>query len=80
MLTFYRIVKALVDQRRIEASGTEETERRLFNGVGWLALGTKLGAIETVIGFADGGFGLFFTRRLLRLLARACLTIGVIKG
>ena len=39
-----------------------------------------LGAIETVIGFAVGGYGVVLSRRILRLLSRASLCIGVIKG
>lgn len=45
-----------------------------------MTTGIKLGAIETVIGFAPMGFGGAFTRRIIRLLARACLAIGVVKG
>ena len=45
-----------------------------------MAIGVILGAVETGVGFASGSFGLFFTRRLLRLLGRACLTIGIAKG
>lgn len=55
-------------------------EAHLFRGLGWIVAGMKLGAIETVIGFAHGGFGVAFTRRVLRLLAHACLIIGIVKG
>ncbi len=42
--------------------------------------GLKLGAIETVVGFAHTSFSGALIRRVLRLLARACLCIGVVKG
>ncbi|KAI1792807.1 hypothetical protein LXA43DRAFT_317147 [Ganoderma leucocontextum] len=80
-IAFYRLVRALSHQRTLDASQQEkEMEAHLFRGLGWIVAGMKLGAIETVIGFAQGGFGIAFTRRLLRLLAHACLVIGIIKG
>lgn len=45
-----------------------------------MAAGIKLGAVESVIGFAAGDFGLTLTRRILRMLGRALLTIGIVKG
>ena len=80
-IAFYRLMKALSHQRSLESSQTEkEMEAHLFRGLGWIVAGTKLGAIETVIGFASGGFGIVFTRRVLRLLGRGCLIIGMVKG
>jgi hypothetical protein len=52
----------------------------LMRGTGWIAGGIKLGAIETVIGFAQGGFGGALTRRLLRLFSRLAIVIGLIRG
>ncbi|KAF8065297.1 hypothetical protein FPV67DRAFT_1388590, partial [Lyophyllum atratum] len=75
---FYRLIKALLNQRRIETASADEAH--LFKGIGWITGGLKLGAIETVIGFAAGGFGSSMTRRIIRLLARACLCIGLVKG
>ena len=78
---FYRLVQAAVDQRRIDITAHgNDNERHLFNGIGWITLGIKLGTIETIVGFASGDFGLVLTRRILRFLGRACLIIGVIKG
>lgn len=74
------MVKAFVSQRRIEDAGAADHEAILFRGIGWMTLGTKLGAVETVIGFAEQGFATSIFRRILRLLSRACLTIGVVKG
>ncbi|THV06859.1 hypothetical protein K435DRAFT_415048 [Dendrothele bispora CBS 962.96] len=76
--SFFRLVKAFLHQRSIEASDTDE--RHFFKGIGWIAGGYKLGAIETVVGFAQGGFGGAFTRRILRFLSRAFLVIGLTKG
>ncbi|PIL28974.1 hypothetical protein GSI_09021 [Ganoderma sinense ZZ0214-1] len=80
-IAFYRLVRALSHQRTLDASQQEkEMEAHLFRGLGWIVAGMKLGAIETVIGFAQGGFGIALTRRILRLLSHACLIIGIVKG
>ncbi|KAJ7172996.1 hypothetical protein C8R43DRAFT_978153 [Mycena crocata] len=75
---FYRLVRAFVDQRRIETTSTDQAH--LIRGIGWITGGFKLGAVETVIGFANGGFGGALTRRIIRFLARAFLIIGIVKG
>lgn len=81
-VAFLRLIKAFINQRRIETSsdGGSEQEVHLFNGLGWMAGGIKLGALDAVIGFAGGGYGGAITRRILRFLSRACLVIGVVKG
>jgi hypothetical protein len=78
VLTFYQLLRVFIDKRRIETSGSDEAH--LFHGIGWIAGGIKLGAIETVVGFAPAGFGGAITRRILRLLGRGCLIIGIVKG
>jgi hypothetical protein len=75
---FFRIAKAFIVQRRIETTSSDQAY--FFKGIAWIAGGLKLGAIETVIGFAQGGFGGALTRRILRFLSRAFLCIGIIKG
>jgi len=75
---FYRLIKAFIDQRRIETSSSDRNH--LFKGIGWITGGLKLGAIETIIGFAQGSFGAALTRRMLRFLARAFICIGLVKG
>lgn len=77
---FYRIIMALVNQKRIDASTGNDQEAHLFNGIGWMTVGIKFGAIESVVGFALGEFGVPLTRRILHMIGRACLIIGVIKG
>ncbi|KAG6917368.1 hypothetical protein DXG01_002833 [Tephrocybe rancida] len=77
-LAFYRLVRAILNKRRIETTSSDEAH--LLNGIGWITGGLKLGAIETVIGFAANGFGSAITRRIMRLLSRASLVIGLIKG
>ena len=77
---FLRLVKAFLNQRQIDTAAGGDNEVQLFNGSGWVAGGIKLGAVEAVIGFAQGGFGEALTRRILRFLGRACLIIGVLKG
>jgi len=78
VLTFYQLLRVFIDKRRIETS--ESDEAHFFHGIGWIAAGIKLGAIETVIGFAPAGFEGAITRRILRLLGRGCLIIGIVKG
>lgn len=80
-MAFYRLIKAIINQKRIDSTeGGNDREAHLINGIGWVSAGLKFGAIETVIGFAPGIFGTAITRRILRLLGRGCLTIGVVKG
>lgn len=75
---FFRVVKALLSQRNIETTSSDRAH--LFRGIAWIAGGLKLGAIETVVGFAQGSFGIALTRRILHFLSRACLCIGIVKG
>ncbi|KAJ3505516.1 hypothetical protein NLJ89_g7374 [Agrocybe chaxingu] len=75
---FFRLFQAITHQRRIEAK--DEDKAHLIKGIGWISAGAKLGALETVVGFAGGGFGVVMTRRLMRMLSRACLIIGIVKG
>ncbi|THH30486.1 hypothetical protein EUX98_g3697 [Antrodiella citrinella] len=78
---FLRLVKAFLNQRQIDITDRgADNQAHLFNGLGWIAAGIKLGAVEGLIGFAAGGFGEALTRRILRFLGRACLIIGVLKG
>ncbi|KAI0372424.1 hypothetical protein BV20DRAFT_70428 [Pilatotrama ljubarskyi] len=81
-IAFFRLVRALSHQRTIETVEREkkEMEAHLFRGLGWIVVGLLLGAIETGVGFAQGGFAIVFTRRLLRFLSHASLVIGIVKG
>ncbi|KAF8810287.1 hypothetical protein BYT27DRAFT_7336776 [Phlegmacium glaucopus] len=76
---FFRLTQAVLDQRRIESQRSEK-EQHLIKGTGWIAGSLKLGVLETVIAFAGGSFGVVLGRRILRLLVRATLCIGVAKG
>jgi hypothetical protein len=58
----------------------DKLQNHMFHGILYMALGAKLGAIETAVGFAGGGFGHILTRRILRLLGRALLIVGFLKG
>ena len=77
-LIFYQVIRVFVDQRRIEMSQSDEAH--FFQGLGWVAVGLKLGVIESIIGFVPAGFESAILRRVLRFLGRACLIVGVIKG
>lgn len=78
ILAFHRLGQAFLDKRRIQT--TEADEAHPFRGIGWICGGFKLGAIETLVGFAQGTFGTALTRRILRFLARAFVCIGIAKG
>ncbi len=80
LLFFVRLVSGLVKQRNIEDRAATEREGVLFRGLGWLAVGIKLSAIESILGWITPSFGLVFTRRGLRMIGRACIIIGVVKG
>lgn len=58
----------------------QDSEPFTIKGLGWLAAGIKLGAIEALLGFIPGSFELLLARRLVRLLSRVFLIVGVIKG
>lgn len=77
-LPLYRTLSTLMVDRSPEAAASEEI--RLLRGIVWITIALTVGAVESVVGFAGGGFWGALTRRSLRLLARALLVIGVIKG
>ncbi|KAG1721448.1 hypothetical protein EDB19DRAFT_1917312 [Suillus lakei] len=69
---------AVTRTQRIETKHTDE--HHFFNGTGWISIGIKLGAIESIVGFTAGGFAVPLTRRILRLIGRVCMIIGALKG
>ncbi|KAG6885081.1 hypothetical protein C0993_006042 [Termitomyces sp. T159_Od127] len=77
-LAFYRLIRTLITQRLIEATASDETQ--FVRGTAWITVGLKLGEIETIIGFATNAYWIAMARRIVRLLARASLIIGLIKG
>ncbi|KAH8981376.1 hypothetical protein EDB86DRAFT_3247689 [Lactarius hatsudake] len=80
LLFFVRLASGLVKQRNIEDRAATEREGVLFRGQGWLVVGMKLSMCETALGWVAPSFGLLFTRRGIRLIGRACIIIGVVKG
>jgi hypothetical protein len=53
-----------------------------MGGLGWLAAGIKLGAIEVLLGFTfiSDGVEMVLPRRLLRLLSRCMLAWAIYRG
>lgn len=51
-----------------------------MQGIGWIAAGIKLGAIEALLGFVPNGFGMALSRRLFRVAGRLMLAWGIYKG
>ena len=80
LLFFMGLTSGLVKQRHIEACAAAEREAVLFRGLGWLAVGMKFSMMETAFGWVTPSFGLIFFRRGIRLIGRACIIIGVVKG
>lgn len=80
MLFFMGLTSGLVKQHHIEVCAAAEREGVLFRGLGWLAIGMKLSMLETAFGWITPSFGLIFFRRGIRLIGRACIIIGVVKG
>ncbi|KAJ2919668.1 hypothetical protein MD484_g682, partial [Candolleomyces efflorescens] len=78
LICAFRLITAIFNERRFKNLGQDA--KHMINGIGWLSAGMKLGAIESVIGFAGGGFDIVLTRRFIRFLARACLVLGIVKG
>lgn len=77
-ISFFRLARAIINQRRIEKEGSDKAH--FINGMGWICIALKLGALESVVGFAGGAFGADLTRRIMRMAARGCLCIGIVKG
>lgn len=75
---FFRLVRAILNQRRIENNALDKAH--LFNGIVWLCAGVKIGALESLVGLFGGGFGLALTRRIMRMMSRGCIAVGIAKG
>lgn len=56
------------------------SSRRSIGGIGWIAAGIKLGAIDTLLGFIPVVFEVALARRLLRMFGRGFLVYGVANG
>jgi hypothetical protein len=80
ILFFMGLTSGLVKQHHIESCAAAEREGVLFRGLGWLAVGMKFSMLETAFGWITPSFGLIFFRRGIRLIGRACIIIGVVKG
>jgi hypothetical protein len=80
LLCSSRLVKAIYEKTRIEIARDAANEAAFINGLGWTALGIKLGFVEAIVGFFGDSFCTITIRRGLRFLSRACLIIGDVKG
>ncbi|EJD41557.1 hypothetical protein AURDEDRAFT_186509 [Auricularia subglabra TFB-10046 SS5] len=69
--------KAFRGERAFSTASERDLRLYSMNGTGWLAVGLKLGAVETVLGFAGFTFAPTIVRRVLRVLGRAFVLIGV---
>ncbi|KAF8128666.1 hypothetical protein EV363DRAFT_1340283 [Boletus edulis] len=78
LLTFSRFSRAFLEQRRIEL--THSDEYHYFNGITWITVGVVIGVAETIPGFTRVTFCAVLARRILRLVGRAILMFGLLKG
>lgn len=69
--------KAFRGERAFSTASERDLRLYSMSGTGWLAAGLKLGAVETVLGFAGFTFAPTIVRRVLRVLGRAFMLIGV---
>lgn len=69
----YRLVFILA-RRNSEQYDAASHEVR---GIVWVSAGVKIGALESLLGFAGGSFGIALARRIMRFSSRVCLCIGL---
>lgn len=79
-LTGFRLSRHFLLETDESLSRRPNKDTMTIKGTGWLAVGIKLGAIETLLAFIPNGWELVFARRLCRLLGRIFLLIGIMKG
>jgi len=87
-LAIFRVFRyfthATSDSPRIlaaDSKGSKWSRQNMrMRGVGWIAAGIKLGAIELLLGFVPNGFGMALSRRLFRVVGRMMLAWGVYQG
>ncbi|KAH6910597.1 hypothetical protein BKA70DRAFT_1560504 [Coprinopsis sp. MPI-PUGE-AT-0042] len=78
LIAFFRLFAAVLNQRKFQNKGKDAYH--LVKGIAWLSTGLKIGAIETLVGFMGASFEILLTRKILHLLSRIFLCIGIIKG
>ncbi|KAL5514650.1 hypothetical protein ACEPAG_1966 [Sanghuangporus baumii] len=70
----------LLQQRRTGHTLFEGHDMPTLSGVVWIAIGVKIGVIETLLGFVSGGFSIVLARRILRMVSRCCLAFGALEA
>ncbi|KAL5478497.1 hypothetical protein ACEPAI_2681 [Sanghuangporus weigelae] len=71
---------SLLQQRRTGHTLFEGHDLPTLSGVVWIAMGVKIGVIETLLGFVSGGFSIVLARRILRMVSRCCLAFGALEA
>lgn len=79
-LTGFRLSRHFLLETDESLSRRPTKDTMTIKGTGWLAVGIKLGAIDTLLAFIPNGWELVFARRLCRLLGRIFLLVGIMKG
>ena len=67
---------SLAQERRVGGNFFEGFTMPTMAGIIWLSIGIKMGFVETILGFVNGGFSIILARRVLRMTSRCCLIIG----
>ncbi|OCH94640.1 hypothetical protein OBBRIDRAFT_831686 [Obba rivulosa] len=76
-----RLMKVLAHKQALrESKAVKQMETHHIRGVGWIAGSLLLGASEVLIGLAQGTFAVALARRIIRMVARTCLVVGVVQG
>ncbi|KAK2460037.1 hypothetical protein APHAL10511_007960 [Amanita phalloides] len=74
----FRFAQVLLEQRRLNYRPGAGFSR--IGGVGWIIIGIKLAATETMMGFAGSGFKIILIRRIMRCVSRTLLCMGLLVG
>ncbi|KZV92225.1 hypothetical protein EXIGLDRAFT_749778 [Exidia glandulosa HHB12029] len=69
--------KAYRGERMFSTSSERDVRLQSMKGTGWLAIGLKIGAVETVLGFVGFTFTPTIVRRILRVVGRLFILVGV---
>jgi hypothetical protein len=80
VLVAVRLFKVWNRQKKAEIGGGASQTKYRTRGLGWIAFALFVGAVEAIVGFVHGGFEVILARRLLHVLSRGGLVVGLLMG